>query len=101
LSPQAAGSLFEGTGYAPEGRVQLADGAALEGALRLELEHALTVADRANNAVLEERGGRWAIQGDPTEGALIVAARKAGLKAETLSARFKRIGEVPFHRSES
>ena len=87
---------FEGTGYAPEGRVQLADGAALEGALLVELEHALTVADRANNAVLQERGGRWAIQGDPTEGALIVAARKAGLKAATLSARFKRIGEVPF-----
>ena len=87
---------FEGSGYAPEGAIQVADGAALEGALRVELERALTVADRANNAVLQERGGRWAIQGDPTEGALIVAARKAGLKAATLGARFKRIGEVPF-----
>jgi magnesium-transporting ATPase (P-type) len=35
-------------------------------------------ADRANNAVLQECEGRWAVQGDPTEGALIVAARKAG-----------------------
>ena len=86
---------FEGSGYAPEGAIQVADGAALEGALRVELERALTVADRANNAVLQERGGHWSIQGDPTEGALIVAARKAGLKAATLDARFKRIREVP------
>ena len=64
--------------------------------LRFELERALAVADRANNAVLQERDGRWTVQGDPTEGALIVAARKAGLEAEALDARFERVGEVPF-----
>jgi P-type Ca2+ transporter type 2C len=42
------------------------------------LLRALAAADRANNAVLQERNGQWRIQGDPTEGALIVAARKAG-----------------------
>ena len=57
---------------------------------------ALAAADRANNAVLQERDGRWTVQGDPTEGALIVAARKAGLEAEALDARFARVGEVPF-----
>jgi Ca2+-transporting ATPase len=36
------------------------------------------------------------VQGDPTEGALIAAARKAGLQDETLDARFARVGEVPF-----
>jgi Ca2+-transporting ATPase len=36
------------------------------------------------------------VQGDPTEGALIVAARKAGLLPEALDARFTRVGEVPF-----
>ena len=56
----------------------------------------MTVADRANNAVLQEHDGRWTVQGDPTEGALIVAARKAGLEAEALDARFERVGEVPF-----
>jgi P-type Ca2+ transporter type 2C len=85
-----------GTGYAPEGEVRVQNGVALEGALRIEVQRALTVADRANNAVLQEDEGRWSVQGDPTEGALIVAARKAGLAAETLSARFERIGEVPF-----
>ena len=60
------------------------------------MERALAVADRANNAVLQEHDGRWTVQGDPTEGALIVAARKAGLEDEALDARFERVGEVPF-----
>ncbi len=38
----------------------------------------------------------WRIQGDPTEGALVVAARKAGLKSDVLAARLDRVGEVPF-----
>ncbi len=87
---------LQGTGYAPEGEVQVEGGAPLEGALRVELQRALTVADRANNAVLQESDGRWTVQGDPTEGALVVAARKAGLADEALDARFGRIGEVHF-----
>jgi Ca2+-transporting ATPase len=87
---------FGGTGYAPVGGVEREGGGAVDGALRVELDRALTVADRANNAVLQEREGRWTVQGDPTEGALIVAARKAGLEAEALAARFERVGEVPF-----
>ena len=87
---------FGGTGYAPDGEVSRDGGGQIDGALRAELERALTAADRANNAVLHERDGRWTVQGDPTEGALIVAARKAGLDAEALDARFERVGEVPF-----
>jgi Ca2+-transporting ATPase len=87
---------LEGTGYAPVGAVEKEEGGRVEGALRTEVERALVVADRANNAVLQEHDGRWTVQGDPTEGALVVAARKAGLKFETLSGRFKRVGEVPF-----
>ena len=45
---------------------------------------------------MEEHDGRWTVQGDPTEGALVVAARKAGLEDEALDARFERVGEVPF-----
>jgi P-type Ca2+ transporter type 2C len=87
---------FTGTGYAPEGEVRETGGGAIDGPLRVELNRALSVADRANNAVLQEREGRWTIQGDPTEGALIVAARKAGLTADALRARFERVREVPF-----
>ena len=87
---------FGGAGYAPEGSVRRDDDGAVEGALRAELVRALSAADRANNAVLQERGGHWTVQGDPTEGALIVAARKAGLEGDALEARFTRLAEVPF-----
>ncbi len=85
-----------GTGYAPDGEARQVGGEAITGALRVEMERALAVADRANNAVLREQDGRWTVQGDPTEGALIVAARKVGLDADRLEARFERVGEVPF-----
>ena len=87
---------LEGAGYAPKGEVRRARGGEIEGDLGLELDRVLAAADRANNAVLHQKDGRWVVQGDPTEGALVVAARKAGLKAETLEARFERIGEIPF-----
>ena len=88
--------FFGGAGYAPEGAVSREGGKPIDGALGSELARALTVADRANNATLEERDGRWTVRGDPTEGALIVAARKAGLEQAALGARFARIGELPF-----
>jgi P-type Ca2+ transporter type 2C len=94
---------FGGTGYAPHGEVTRqaddtsgAQSKVIEGPLRVELERALSVGDRANNAVLHEQEGRWSVQGDPTEGALLVAARKAGLTDATLDARFERVAEVPF-----
>ncbi len=87
---------FGGTGYAPVGEVETEEGGPVEGVLRTELHRALAVADRANNAVLQQHGDRWTVQGDPTEAALVVAARKAGLEAERLESRFERVGEVPF-----
>jgi Ca2+-transporting ATPase len=87
---------FSGTGYAPEGEVTRADGGPIEGALREEFLRAVAAADRANNAVLQQRDGQWTVQGDPTEGALIVAAGKAGFGDEALGARFERVAEVPF-----
>ena len=93
----ASGSAdLDGTGYAPMGTVTFQSRGTNDGALRVELRRLLAVADRANNASLQEQDGRWIVQGDPTEGALIVAARKAGLVARELDARFRRIGEIPF-----
>src|SRR5262249_10688933 len=88
--------VFGGTGYQPQGEVRQERGAPVEEPLRFELLRALAAGDRPNNSVLQERNGRWTVQGDRTETGLIVAARKAGLEAEALGSRFKRIAEVPF-----
>jgi Ca2+-transporting ATPase len=87
---------FTGSGYAPEGAVCDGLGEVLSDAVRSELERALTVADLANNAVLKGDEGRWIVLGDPTEGALLVAARKAGHEPKVLQSRYIRVGEVPF-----
>ena len=87
---------FDGSGYAPDGAGHAEGGGAIEGPLRLEIERALAVADRANNAAVQQRDGRWTVQGDPTEGALLVAARKCGLSAADLDKRLPRVGEIPF-----
>jgi Ca2+-transporting ATPase len=87
---------LEGSGYAPDGRVRADGGGALDGALRVEIERALAVADRANNATVQQRDGHWMVQGDPTEGALLVAARKCGLSTADLDKRLPRVAEVPF-----
>lgn len=84
---------MSGTGYAPQGTVERDGGGAIDGALRFELERTLTAAAHANNAALLERDARWSVEGDPTEGALLVAARKAGLQADGFGLR---VGEIPF-----
>ncbi|KPH81403.1 cation-translocating P-type ATPase [Bosea vaviloviae] len=87
---------LSGTGYAPNGQVEFREAGRSNGLLQLEIVRALTAAERANNALLSERAEGWVVHGDPTEVALIVAARKAGLLTEALNARFGRVGEVPF-----
>jgi Ca2+-transporting ATPase len=87
---------FTGSGYAPIGDVRSDEGGAIAGDQRLELELMLAAGERANNAVVREEEGQWLVQGDPTEGALIVAARKAGLDSSALASRLPRVHELPF-----
>ncbi len=85
-----------GTGYDPSGRVEQEGRPVDDPALLEEVERTLAAGELANNATLVQRDGRWTIRGDPTEGALVVAARKVGHAAEALQQRYPRVGEVPF-----
>ena len=88
-----------GGGYVPEGQF-LRDGQPLDPKVDPTLEVLLTGATLCNDARLgrsEEYGDTsWAMTGDPTEGALVVAAAKAGLWQEALSEEHKRLAEAPF-----
>jgi P-type Ca2+ transporter type 2C len=93
----ASGTVeMTGTGYEPSGEVQQGGKPVEDAALLEEVEKTLAAGSLANNAALVQQGGRWSIQGDPTEGALVVAARKVGEAAGKLHRRFPRVGEVPF-----
>ncbi|MBK8045704.1 MAG: cation-translocating P-type ATPase [Anaerolineales bacterium] len=85
-----------GIGYDPTGEVQR-DGAAVTDPNALQqVRVLLAVGALANNADLIHKDDQWTIQGDPTEGALLVAAQKLGISEDMLAERFTRIGEVPF-----
>jgi Ca2+-transporting ATPase len=91
-----AGKVLEvsGAGYEPQGRFSF-EGVPLEpsSAVKQFLE-AATLASDAH--IVHEPGGRWGIKGDPTEGAMVVAAAKIGLDKTGLDAQFPRVNEIPF-----
>ncbi len=88
-----------GVGFEPEGRFQI-DGDDIVLAEDEELRLALKIGALCNDSRLnrrDEEGKRiWEIRGDPTEGALVVAAAKARQHRENLQDSFPRIDEVPF-----
>jgi magnesium-transporting ATPase (P-type) len=81
-----------GSGYAPTGTIGDRDNAPVAGALR----ECLLAGALCNDAGLRKVERHWEIAGDPTEGALLVAARKVGLDENTLHKLFPRLDEIPF-----
>ncbi len=76
-----------GAGYAPVGE--------FEGEAP-DLHYALKIGILCNNANLLQAEGEWSIVGDPTEGALLTAAAKAGLNKADLEKDHHLIEEIPF-----
>jgi Ca2+-transporting ATPase len=83
-----------GSGYAPTGQFLLGDDTVES--VPPGLVECLRAGLLCNDSRLVEQGGRWAVEGDPTEGALITSAGKAGLRPEAESARLPRVDMVPF-----
>ncbi len=61
-----------------------------------DLKTALEIAALCNTASLKETDGRWEIIGDPTEGALLTAAAKAGVWKQDLDKEYQWQTEIPF-----
>jgi Ca2+-transporting ATPase len=86
---------ISGTGYEPQGTFSM-NGSTVEPPEALLL--LLRAAALASDARVErsEAGDKWEVKGDPTEGALVVAAAKAGLDRAELDTQFPRVSEIPF-----
>lgn len=90
-----------GEGYRPEGEF-VSDDLKVSPKENSNLELTLKISALCNDAKLEKSGieegpkTSWRIIGDPTEGALVVAAAKAGLWYEDLEAEYPRLQEIPF-----
>jgi P-type Ca2+ transporter type 2C len=89
-----------GGGYTPEGGFEF-EGQQHDASENDTLLLALRIGMLCNNSRLSREDGdgsvKWSIRGDPTEGALIVAARKAGMVKVRLEEEAPRIDEIPFN----
>ena len=83
-----------GVGYEPKGELRGTDIQDLMQNQSLSMVFKSGVL--CNDSVLEEKEGKWIIKGDPTEGALIVAAVKAGFHQTDMRLQNPRIEEIPF-----
>lgn len=84
-----------GSGYAPHGEYLLG-GKPADPLADPVLRELLLASVLCNDAALIARDGEWSVEGDPTEGALLVAALKAGLDVDGLRIEWRRIDEIPF-----
>jgi Ca2+-transporting ATPase len=82
-----------GKGYEPVGDFLSGDQPFCED---VHLHRLLVAGALCNDAGLVQEKGKWDITGDPTEGALIIVAAKAGIWKTALEEKLRRVGEVPF-----
>ncbi|HVF10157.1 MAG TPA: HAD-IC family P-type ATPase, partial [Abditibacteriaceae bacterium] len=84
-----------GLGYAPQGEI-LQNGAPVDVATNVALKECLIAGLLCNDSHLVCEADSNEIHGDPTEGALIVSALKAGLHRDRLGTEYSRVDAIPF-----
>ncbi|QOR68505.1 calcium-translocating P-type ATPase, SERCA-type [Cytobacillus suaedae] len=96
----SGGSTWQvsGTGYDPSGHFHKGD-SEVQPKNERALHQILTFGVLCNNAQLKLKDKEYIVDGDPTEGALVVAGLKAGLSRDSIQKEFKIIHEFPFDSS--
>ena len=84
-----------GSGYHPQGTFE-ENGVQINPLDDPELKLLLRISALNNDSHIQQNNGSWVCFGDPTEGAFIVAAEKAGLENKTLEEKYPRVSEIPF-----
>jgi Ca2+-transporting ATPase len=80
-----------GSGYQPDGTIETH-----HDDQPAAIHDALTAMTLCNDAVIRDEAGDWHLVGDPTEGALVVLATKAGCDVADLRELHPRLAELPF-----
>jgi P-type Ca2+ transporter type 2C len=84
-----------GIGYAPQGEFQ-ADGKTVTPDEHLTALLKAAVLCNDSDLTKDTKSGKWTVKGDPTEGALVVAAQKANINKTELDEKEPRVAELPF-----
>jgi len=93
----SAGHVFDvgGVGYAPMGDVSI-DGRIIDSEHYPALAMAIRAGVLCNDATLREDDGLWRVDGDPTEGALLVLGGKTGFTQHLGDEAWPRLDSIPF-----
>jgi Ca2+-transporting ATPase len=84
-----------GTGYDPAGEI-LEEGTPIKAGADQALAMMFRIGLLCNESKVYEEEGAYKVDGDPTEGALIVAAMKAGLSPKEEEEKFPQLFIIPF-----
>lgn len=84
-----------GQGYEPEGKF-LSGKKEIDSGKKEKIREILKIGTLCTNATIEKTKDSYSIIGDPTEGAIVVAAKKIGFDKEKLENEHERIQEIPF-----
>jgi len=84
-----------GSGYEPKGEI-LHDQMSVKSEEKKKHLQVLRIGLLCNESNIYEEDGQYKVDGDPTEGALIVSAMKAGLKPEEEKMHYQQITIIPF-----
>ncbi len=84
-----------GSGYEPAGEI-LHEGMPIKSKDRKNLEIVMRIGLLCNESDIYQENGEFKVDGDPTEGSLIVSAIKSGLHPEEEKRHYPQIGIVPF-----
>lgn len=93
--PSGSKISFEGIGYNPRGAALYQQKPLSKDLLNLA-QNIFTKSVLVNDSQLKKSGKDWQIIGDPTEGALLVAAKKLGLDPAQIRQYYPRVDEIPF-----
>ena len=86
---------IEGNGYDPHGAFMDQSGTSVDTS-STSIQNCCRAAMLCNDATLQSEDGRWQINGDPMEGALLVLGLKGGLEQQLLTEQMPRIDVIPF-----
>ena len=89
---------LDGEGYSPRGAIRTDDKTVMPSEHPL-LSHMARAAILCNDASLRDHQGRWIVEGDPMEGALLAFGAKADLDITDERQRWTRIDSIPFDAS--
>jgi len=92
--------IISGSGYIPSGECRI-DGQIIDPSCYPSLTLAVRTGVLCNDAQLRETNGHWYVEGDPTEGALLVLGEKTGFPQQLGTAAWPRRDTIPFESQHS